>query len=46
VQFGGETFEALSVAGDQHEVIAVDGVSAGESRADPGRRPGDQCDRA
>ena len=46
VQFGGEALQPFGVAGDQHQVVAVDGVAAGESRAEPGRRSSDQCDGA
>ena len=46
VQFGGEAFQAFDVAGDQHQVVAVDGVASRESRTQPGRRPGDQSDGA
>ena len=46
VQFGGEQLQPVDVAGDQHQVVAVDGVAAGETRAQPGRRSGDQCDGA
>ena len=46
VQFGGEALQPLDVTGDQYEVVAVDGVAAGESRAEPGCRSSDQCDGA
>jgi hypothetical protein len=46
VQFGGEALQPFGVAGDQHQVVAVDGVATGEPRAEPGRRSSDQCDGA
>ena len=46
MQFGGEALQPVGVAGDQHQVVAVDGVAAGESRAEPGCRSSDQCDGA
>jgi len=45
-QFGAEALQPIGVAGHQDQVVAVDGVAAGESRAQPGRRSGDQCDGA
>ena len=36
----------LGIARYEHEVVAVDGVPARESRAQSGRGSGDQCDRA
>ena len=46
VQFGGEALEPVGVTGHQHQVVAVHGIPAGESRAQPGRRSGDQGDGA
>ena len=46
VQFGGEPLQPFDVTGDQHQVVAVDGVAAGETRPQPGRRSGDQSDGA
>jgi hypothetical protein len=45
-ELGGEAFEALDVAGDQDQVMTVDGVAAGESRAKTGCGSGDHCDGA
>ena len=46
VQFGGQALQPIGVTGDQYQVVAVDGVAAGESSAEPRRRSSDQCDGA
>jgi hypothetical protein len=46
VQFGGKPVEAVDVTGHQDQVMTVDGVAVGESRAQAGRRSGDHCDGA
>jgi hypothetical protein len=46
VEFGRQRFQAFDVTRDEHQIVAVDGVTTGESRAKAGRRPGDQCDGA
>ena len=45
-QLGGQLGQAISVAGHQHDVVAVGGVATSEAFADPGRGPGDQGDAA
>ena len=46
VQFGAQALQPVGVTGDQYQVVAVDGVAAGESSAEPRRRSSDQCDGA
>ena len=45
-QLGGQPGQPVLVAGHQHQVVAVQRVSAGEALTEAGRRPGDQGDRA
>ena len=42
VQFRGEPLEPRHIAGDEHQVITVDRVPAGEPGAKPGGGSGDQ----
>ncbi len=43
-QLGGQLVEPVRITGHQHNVVAVGGVTAGETLADSGSGPGDQGD--